>query len=200
MDITKILPSLPEWISLPIIVVTALVTLWPKIVTVFKDLNRESRAYVSEKQRLELLKLRYEIEAIKKDSELEDITDQYNVESVDIVPEPSQPNETASETYELNIWGRFWFGVAGTAAPILLNLILVDIPLSSNDELSFATILGISLRFIIFALLGGMGSAFLAKGNATKQTCFLIGLSISLLLSLLLTANVNTNVEVHNVS
>ena len=201
MDITKLLPSLPEWISLPIIVFAALVTLWPKITAILKELNRDSRAYASEKQRLELLKLRYEIEAIKKENGLEDIpAEAEDPSNIELEPETIHADEASTENIKLNFWGRFWFGVAGTAAPILLNLLHLDISQSSNIELSLPIILGISLRFVIFALLGGLGSAFLAKGNATKQTCFLIGLSISLLFSLLITANINTNVESPNLN
>ena len=74
-DLAKILPTLPSWISLPIICLTIVVTLWPKLLQFWKDLSSSQRTHDSEKKRLELLKLKYEIEAIKKQVGLENLAD-----------------------------------------------------------------------------------------------------------------------------
>ena len=196
MDITKLLPSLPEWISLPIILMVIIVTLWPKILLIIKDLNSSSRVHEREKQKLELLKIRYEIEAIRKENGLDEITQEETDEVI------FEPDTELSEQQTLSAWLRFGYGVAGSLAPIMVNLLLVDFPPDSAIELSNANIAGITIRLLIFALLAGIGAAFLAKDHATKQTCFLVGLSISLLFSLLITANTAQHnvVPIENIS
>ncbi len=199
MDISKLLPSLPEWLLLPIIIVVLIVTLWPTIIQMVQELSSTSRAYAREKQRLELLKLRYEIEAIKKEKDLERIDEEK------LFPNSEQPALTAEVREELSSgeqltfrW-RFAYGAAGSLLPIFLNILLTDIQVVS--EIGMAYVLGMVFRLIIFAVVSGIGSAFLAKGNANKQMCFLMGLSISLLFSLLLTVTAQYSVnDIPNVS
>jgi hypothetical protein len=199
MDISKLLPSLPEWLSLPIIIVVLIVTLWPKIIQMVQELSSTSRAYAREKQRLELLKLRYEIEAIKKEKSLEKIDEE------ELFPNIEQPTLTAEKRLgvsfdeQLTFWWRFAYGAAGSLLPIFLNVLLIDIQVAS--EIGVGYFLGMIVRLIIFAVVSGIGSALLAKGNANKQMCFLIGLSISLLFSLLLTGTAQNSVhDIPNVS
>ena len=185
MDITSLLPSLPEWASIPIILLIIVVTLWPKILLIIQEFSSNSKEFKLEKQKLELLRLRYEIEAIKKENKLDEILQEELPPShVEI-----ESDKQIVQHGQLKFWSRFGYGAVGSFAPILLNLMMVGFSTGLTGDLVLYEVIGISIRLILFALLSGIGAAFLSKNHATKQMCFLTGLSISLLFSLLIAAN-----------
>ena len=74
-EILGLLPTLPIWLSIPIVLGGLLVVLAPKVLDLLRHLSAWNRSYEREKKLLELLKLRYEIETLKKEKELPDIPD-----------------------------------------------------------------------------------------------------------------------------
>src|SRR5215470_15852599 len=109
-DFSKLLPSLPSWITIPIVLLTVGLSLVPRIYQVFVDLTARSREYKRENERLTLLKLRYEIEALKKDKNLQDLPDGLSDRT------PPQAS-AASADKQLNFLTRFLYGASGAAIP-----------------------------------------------------------------------------------
>lgn len=185
MDISNLLPSLPEWLAIPLILIAVFVWLWPKMAGVIRDFRTSSRVHVLEKQRLELLKLRYEIEAIKKENGLFELQEDSIIPEIEVSPSENLPKAEDKPAQVLGFWTRFGYGAGGSALPILVNLALFDWRLLFQ-ELDMAVLLGYAIRLVVFAALAGVGSAFIARHPTTRPMCFLIGLSITLFLSLLL--------------
>lgn len=84
-----LLPSIPAWMLWPIAVVGLVLFLWPRIQSILLDFVPSRRAYRRAKEALELQKLRYEIEAIKREHSIEDLGDE--------LPEPLRRDLEAAE-------------------------------------------------------------------------------------------------------
>ena len=63
-ELTTLFPGLPGWVPVAFTLGMVVLGLWPKISQVISDLSAGDRQYRAEKRRLELLKLRYEIEVM----------------------------------------------------------------------------------------------------------------------------------------
>src|SRR5437660_6322283 len=74
-ETTSLPAGLPPTLSIAIIILTTVVSLAPKFFAMFSNFSGGSRAFKREKERLDLLKLRYEIEAFKREKNLEDLTE-----------------------------------------------------------------------------------------------------------------------------
>ena len=68
-----LVPRLPTSLAIPAALVLILLLAWPNIRIIWQDIIPFYRSYSREKMRLELLKLRYEIEAIRKKNKLPDL-------------------------------------------------------------------------------------------------------------------------------
>jgi hypothetical protein len=143
--------------------------------------------YEREKLRLELLKLRYEIEAIKKEKSLETFPDERSLlVPVDVWEVSAKPEE--SPRPRMTTWKRFSFGAYGAILPIFLNFLLQDWRLIFTESITIIVILGYAIRLILLVGLAGMASSVFVKKQATPVLCFLVGLSVTLLLTMLLIA------------
>lgn len=180
-EITKLLPALPLWVSIPIIIVAVVVTLWPKILQAITEFSAASRTFQREKMRLELLKLHYEIEALKKDKGLAEMPPLLD-NTPAIAPTESPSQVPARGT--LSKFQQFAYGAAGALLPIALNFVVLDY--SANASPMFLA--GLFLRLLLFALIAGIASALLARTLATKTNCFLVGLSVTLVLTVVVQA------------
>jgi hypothetical protein len=141
--------------------------------------------YEREKLRLELLKLRYEIEAIKKEKSLETFPDERSIlASVDVLEASAKPEESPHSG--MITWKRFAFGAYGAIIPILLNFLLQDwgFILASGSDIFI--LIGYATRLILLVGLAGIASAVFVKKQATPVLCFMVGLSVTLLLTMLL--------------
>jgi hypothetical protein len=183
-EVAKVLPALPVWVSVPILLITLLATLWPKLVQTIRDLSSWDRNYQREKLQLELLKLRYEIEALKKDKGLETLPVSLSAPSPTatiVVPDVRPQTHT-----RLSVVKRFLYGSSGALIPVALNILLLDSDLLRHYD--FVILLGYAFRAVVFLVLAGSASALLSSGQATRANCILTGLSVALLLTVLLTA------------
>ena len=116
-DPLQYLLTLPPWVAIPIILVTLIVTYLPNIYQVFHNLNTENREYQNERRRLELLKLRYEIEAICKTNDLKQISEQVLPVEKSL---SSDPSAKPSVPFSLSFWQRFLYGALGAFLPFLI--------------------------------------------------------------------------------
>ena len=161
------------------------VWLWPRIAEVIHDLQTSSRVYTLEKQRLELLKLRYEIEVIKKENELADLQEHTILPEIELSSSENGTTLESAPRQRLGFLTRFSYGASGAVLPISPNLVLFDWQIITL-EFDLAVFLGLMVRIVVFMTLGGIGSAFIAKNSESRLLCFMVGLAITLMLSLLL--------------
>ena len=183
-EIAKVLPSLPLWFSIPIIVVANVVAWWPKIQQALTELSAERRRYEIERRRLELLKLRYEIEALRKEKGL------------DLLPDPSSGKDLLEERTEatgpqspekpkLGRLGQLAFGVVGAVLPIALNVALFDFEGHMTQR-------GLPLLEAgLLVVAAGFVSVLLPRSIASRTNCVLIGLSVTLALTVLFQAQMH---------
>jgi hypothetical protein len=104
-DISNFLPSLPSWVTIPIVLLTITLSLVPRIYQVLTDLTAHSREYKRENERLTLLKLRYDIEALKKDKNLPDFPEPASSRMPPEIP-PALSIKPLSGLLRFCIWGR----------------------------------------------------------------------------------------------
>ena len=177
--IDKLLPTLPSWISIPIIVTSLALTLGPKIYELFSQFTSRSRAVKREKDRLDLLKLRYEIEALRKEKNLDLIADPLFAEAPQRLLR-DYGVEAPSTGELLSRWKRFLYGALGASVPSLVRLVFSLSEMRLNVvSISAGYFLGVG----ILAGLGGLVSSFIPKRQVNAFVCFLVGLSITLLLT-----------------
>jgi hypothetical protein len=171
MDVEKILPILPRWMAIPIILLTIILSLGPQLSKMVSSLTGRSRTYKRERERLSLLKLRYEIEALKKEKGLIDIAE----------PLPNFPERSVEESgpgKELNFGSRFLYGALGTLVPSFLRLSITLL----QPDLSHLINAGYIVGILVLALIGGLASAVILRRATSSLLCFLVGLSLVLLL------------------
>lgn len=145
----------------------------------FGDLTARSREYKRENERLTLLKLRYEIEALKKDKNLQDLPDGLSVRT------PQQAS-AASDDKQLNFLTRFVYGASGAAIPAILTSVVRTVRFHrSQFEPAYwvGYWVGLALGVLIVGCFVGLVSAAILRRRTTRLVCFLVGLSIFLLIS-----------------
>ena len=182
-DAVKLLPPLPLWVSIPILVVTLFTTMGPRLIQTVRDLNSRDRAYQRERQQLELLKLRYEIEALKKEKGLEPLPPSVSVASA---PAAAVTKEGPPLTQTI-LLKRFLYGGLGALLPLGLTVLIQDSGSMSVDRTQFF-VLGYVFRVMILFVLGGMIGALNTRPHATPIDYIMAGLSISLLLTVIVSS------------
>ncbi|MBY0484745.1 MAG: hypothetical protein K2P83_09695 [Nitrosomonas sp.] len=90
------------------------------------------------------------------------------------------------EPEKLSKFRQFGYGAAGALLPIAMNLLLVDF--STVEWLNF--LFFFLSRLALFAVIAGIVSALLAPTIATKTNCFMVGLSITLVLGVVIEVQV----------
>lgn len=186
-EFVKLLPSLPQWLSIPLILLTVVAVVWPKVVQTVREGGKQRRAYELEKQRLELLRLRYEIEVLRKQHGLLEILPEVTVSET----APAIASVPQNDIPPLGSFQRFLYGALGAVVPIVLQLVLVHLADVFADVTAFL-LLGYSIRLIVFMTLAGVASWLLPRSIASKRFCFLTGFSTTLLLTMLLQYGLRT--------
>jgi len=124
-----LLSPLPAWLVWCLFFVLILLKAWPTIREMFRDALPTYRSYTREKMRLELLKLIYEIEALKKSNQLGDHDHTLPKPFIAARPIDLRDDVTANEVearerrLSIAIWG-FGGGMAPAAVKGLVALFL----------------------------------------------------------------------------
>ena len=183
MDILKYLPALPNVVVVPIILVTLVVSLWPRIYQLINDLSASQRAFRTEQQRLELLKLRYEIEALVKTHDIERIED--DVPSAATLPVPAGSlRDSPTPGLQLGNLARFGYGGIGGVIPSLLaSASRVIMGLEGGDELDMLLPGGdFWIGAAIFFFLAGIIAITYEQLRRSRMLCVMAGLSVVLVI------------------
>lgn len=186
-----LLPGLPPWLVPPGAIMLLFLIAWPALREIWTGVIPSYRRYAREKRRLELLKLYYEVEAIKKDhqlSELLPVSSETLTAIVQTTPhvtdESARPHE--KELITLSRWQKFLFGALGGATIHLVGHLLSPDRFFTIMQLDFdVALLSIVLsKFIFLSLVGGV-TALVTKPKAPSDA-FIRGMVVPLLISLLL--------------
>ena len=189
-EVSKTLQTiLPIWVVLPGVIAIWIVTQWPRIRDLLRHVIPSQRAFYREKQRLELLKLKYEIEALRQTNNLENLEESTYGGEASITSggriEPDSPptpaTEPKSEPFSiLDAGRRIGLGAFGGFL-VQIYTLAVRGPSSSILALNetFRMYLGWDfvpiLIIVVLALLSGTAAFVLTDRDATGFRCFVLG-------------------------
>lgn len=180
---------LPIWVVLPGLIAIWIVTQWPRIRDLLNDVIPSQRAFYREKQRLELLKLKYEIEILRSTNNLENIENSsHDDEALAALEErqesdelPRLSSELQSEAFTLlDVGRRVSLGAFGG---FLVQIYTVAIKGSSSSVLALNEVLRMHfgwdfaplLVVVVLTLLSGVAVYSLTSREATGFRCFALG-------------------------
>ena len=168
----KYLLPLSPWIGIPLAGAAIFMATWPHIYQAIKDFNATSR----ERQRLEVLKLRYEIEAIKKVNGITQLEEelQRGERLHKVVPpialEVSLPTDSG-----LVVWRRLGYGALGGLVPsvyrVLLQLLTAPDGLVGSGPFYFVGV-------FLLCVIGGVSAALVVRRRSPRAVCVTVGLVV----------------------
>ena len=164
----KLLALFPVRVQVFVALVSILSSLGPKIVEIIRDFHGEDRILRCEKQRLKLLKLRYEIEAFRLEKNLPEI------ESAPI------HGLVAVAQLAISYPRRFIYGVIGGLIYYVIFIIK-----SASIGLAFHDItLWFYVGVVLMLALCGGSSCLIPKRQARRWVCILMGFSFPLFVAI----------------
>lgn len=188
-----LMPRLPPWLIPPGAIVVLLILAWPVLSEIWIVVIPSYRRYAREKRRLELLKLYYEIEAIKKTNQLSELPlvsadnlTQSARTTRNVVDEITRPQE--KQVAAISNAQKFIFGCFGGAVILPISaavalatatpqqaVVLMDVLNMSDVKLLVSLITSI----LFGAVLGGVIARI--TNPKTRGGAFVRGLLVSLL-------------------
>jgi hypothetical protein len=164
---------LPSWLIAFLAAVLLAISLWPKVHELLNDIFPSQREFRREKQKLELLKLMYEVETIKKQHDLGELASRLpqSLQSGEIARE-IQSVTASTKTKPISLVQRLLFGFLGSAVlqtPLVLLLTRQGGPPAPGDVISLVLLAGLGAgaswllgsTSIAWSLLHGMTPTFL---------------------------------------
>jgi hypothetical protein len=180
-----LLPKAPPWLLVPGAVILIFLLAWPSLHEIWTILIPSYRVYAREKRRLDLLKLYYELEAIKKDHQLVEVPPAQS-EALNALLLAIDRRPPKVEVIGISSSQKLLFGAFGGA---LMSLISVLPLLESGPDLTLLTggaIIGLVLRMAIMSGLGAV-TAWMTKCKSSSDA-IIRGAAIPLLIVLVLGA------------
>lgn len=165
-------PALSVWGSIGVAALSALAAALPAIIGSLGGLSAASRYQLREKGRLENLKLRYEIEAFRKEKGLDEIEGS-------IINDPEPQNTRLFE--KLSAKERFGYAVIGSLLVTLLSFI-GHFAANIGDVTPFFFI-GYIARAVIYGLFAGVVSLLVLPSNSPQWSAVLVGVATNALIS-----------------
>ena len=136
-----------------------------------------------------MLKLRYEIEVIKKSNELDALDVEHELLPVAQVPAvdstPNSLTQTGPKRY-LSVWHRAALGALGAFLPSLYRIVILILTASMKDMHWYMHFLNVGFftGILFLCIIGGVVASLIPKERATTALCVLVGISIVLFLQL----------------
>ena len=184
----SLLPGLPPWLVPPGAIMLLFLIAWPALREIWTGVIPSYRRYARERRRLELLKLYYEVEAIKKDHQLSELLP-VSSETLTAIVQTTRnvPDESArsheKELITLSRWRKFLFGALGGATISLFGTVLSQY-FFILVQIDFLLLSAMLSKFIFLTLVGGVTA--LATKPKTPPDAFIRGMAVPLLILLLL--------------
>ncbi|WP_413989345.1 hypothetical protein ACMDCR_25750 [Labrys okinawensis] len=186
-DIQTLLPTLPQWLSAPLILLSVSVALWPGLSQAVIDLTAKNRHQKQERSQLELLKLRYEIELYRKQNDLERLPEDTHL----LVNSKENKEKSAIEedgfvvTLLMPSQIRLFYCMIGGLISGLIDFLLNLSRLQHNypellNHQSAGFLLGLLLRYLLLVSIGGTMSFLFVPLRITKLNAITLGMSYGL--------------------
>jgi hypothetical protein len=179
-----ILPKTPPWLIVPVAIIVLFLFAWPTLRDIFTESLPSYRKYAREKQRLELLKLYYETEGIRKDHQLDEAVPTGSDDLMSLIRRPVlqvATDKSGGNQDGLPSARRFAFGCIGGFAVFFISVLNLSVTI---EDASSGFFLGLALKGILLALLGG-GFAWLSNAR-TPASAIVFGAIAPFVISLLL--------------
>ena len=186
-------PGLPPWLVPPGAIILLFLIAWPALREIWTGVIPSYRKYAREKRRLELLKLYYEVEAIKKDHQLSELPPIASDTLTALVQTARNVSDASARPYDKELATisrprKFLFGALGGAAVFLFGALpdfyVGMFGLVGVDVVELVVLTGLISRGVVLILVGGVTA--LATNPKTPADAFIRGMVAPLLISLLL--------------
>ncbi|MCC7271697.1 MAG: hypothetical protein IT561_03450 [Alphaproteobacteria bacterium] len=152
-------PALPTWIIVPGTALLMVLGLWPTLRDIWQATVPWNRSYLRDRRRLELIKLQLEVRALAKQ------VDPALFARIDA--ELSRPERPAEA--DLGRRRRFLWGAAAGALVWAGSILVTPHILMLLSDATIGAYVGVAIRGVIFALLGGTG-ALLARARTVQDS------------------------------
>jgi hypothetical protein len=165
-------PALSVWGSIGVAALSALGAALPAIIGSLGGLSAASRYQLREKARLENLRLRYEIEAFRKEKGLDEIAGS--------TVNDREPHSTHLFD-ELSARERFGYAVLGSLLVTLLSFVGHFAAQINDITLTFLIIY--LVRAVVYGLFAGIVSLLILPVNSPQWSAVLVGVATNALIS-----------------
>ncbi len=172
----------PSWVLWPSLALLGIIFIWPQVRNIAVDLIPRNRKFSNAKKALELQKLYFEVEALKKNhglSESEALASGREIYDVlfrtdrrDSLVQAAQPPETTAPT--VGVFGRrqrVMYGALGGVIAAFMPFLYDYSTVFAHMDL--AVLLGMGIRIVLLGLVGGAIS--FALKSSDKFQAFAIG-------------------------
>lgn len=180
---------LPIWVVLPGLIAIWIVTQWPRIRDVLRDMIPSQRAFYREKQRLELLKLKYEIEVLRQTNNLENIEESTHGGEAAATSEgrqegaglPTPVSEPPSEPFSLLDAGRrVGLGALGGFLVQIYTIVAkaeysAFVAVNRSLEMYLSWYIAPLFLVVVLTFLSGIAAYVLTDRDTTGFRCFALG-------------------------
>jgi hypothetical protein len=190
----SLLLKLPPWLITPAAILALFLLAWPILREIWTEMIPSHRAYAREKRRLEVLKLYYEIQAIKKDHQLGDTPPPSLGQLEPFTRTPSDVDKTDKlDAYEIkpinhiSILRKFSYGSLGGVSVFFISLLVTwPTTLEIWERLTPIVLIALATRGLFLALIGGF-TAWITNAK-TEVDYVMRGALVPLLIALLLSS------------
>jgi hypothetical protein len=183
--VASAMPSLPGdslplslWVALTVL--TVIGTAWPSIHEMFLTVIPSRRKYAREKMELELEKLRYEVEGLRRDQDatghvkLVPLSERVGLR---LLPDSDPPSESiASSGRKLKARWRFFFGfLGGLSVCVLGGLLETAVRAFVKGEASLDSVTAGGMLGLPVGVMSGLWTLLVTRRSSRLRTCFLAG-------------------------
>ena len=155
-----IVPSLPAWSVIPVAVILLFVLGWPAFHAMWKEIVPSYRLYAREKMRLELLKLLYEVEVLKKEHDLRDMESALPLKFRRVARRDTANASAIDKQGYLPSLEAAGFGMIGGSIVGLANIFIrlsADFQFFLSEHVSPLFWIGFAVGFGSFMIMGAVG-------------------------------------------
>lgn len=194
--VDAILPTLPPFLIAPVSILLILIFMWPTLREIWHEVIPSYRLYSRERMRLELLKLAYEIEAIKKTNGLTNdgpsVLETLHKVTSHAVTAEAQTESQRQGPAQMPKLQAFGCGCLGGFAVVIFQLVTIDLSniLSNPSAFVFVAYL---IRVVLLVLMGGLTAIF--RNPKTPVEAFMFGLIAPLLVALVISGTAQHDLQ-----
>ena len=183
-EIIKLLAGLPIYIVIPLAVVLVLLLQWNNIASILTEVIPKRRFHQNVKKKMELQKLFYEMEAIRKQHDLEKSEVFFSESDINAAQEGALEGVARGEPEKDEASGWYYINAAigGGALPFLIFVIDLISGVGKNGGNGFVShfvdrSMYVLVVCVVFAALGAIFARIFKQISGGKNSGYVIGFS-----------------------